>query len=180
MRRAGAWSGYTLIELLMALAISAVLLTVAIPNLRDFVRENRLRGAVNSLTFDAAYARSEAIKQVTPVILCKSIDGASCATAVGTSWSNGWIVFLDADRDNIRDTTPAPGERILVVREKPKGDLTITTPEFQDFVAYRPDGSPNRSGRFEVLDGRGDSHTRVVCVSAIGRIRAQSGLPCPA
>lgn len=189
MPKAGPLSGFTLIELLTALAILAILLAFAIPNLRDFIRDNRLRDAVNSLTLDFAYARSEAIKQVTPVVVCKSTDATVCNVAVGSTWTDGWIIFVDTDRDNVRDTTPAPGETILAVRERPKGDLTITpSSAFTGSIAFLPDGSTRSTssstgstfGNFTVQDKRGAPSQRVICVAATGRVRIQAGSACSA
>lgn len=84
--------GLTLIELLVTLAVLVVLLTVAVPGMRNLVKNNRLVAATNALVTSLAYARSEAIKRGRPVTVCASSDGATCD---GSPWQSGWIVFVD-------------------------------------------------------------------------------------
>jgi type IV fimbrial biogenesis protein FimT len=176
MSNEAASPGFTLVELLTALAILAILLAVGVPSLLGLIQENRMRNTVNSLTLDFTYARSESIKRVSPVVVCKSPNGLSCLSDPTISWAGGWIVFVDADRNNDLST----GEVILLVRDKLKGDLRISTSNFQNYIAFRPDGSSNTFGHFKIEDKRGESSQRLVCVASTGRVRAQSSSACNA
>ena len=80
--------GFTLIELMVTLAVAAVLITVAVPNFRMFMVNNRLASQANDLITALSVARSEAVKRGGNVTVCASSDGATCT---GT-WAQGWIV----------------------------------------------------------------------------------------
>lgn len=86
--------GFTLIELLVTIALVAILLALAAPSLRDASLSSTLAANANRLVASATLARSEAIKRNTPITLCTSINGTSCATT--GQWEQGWIVLNGA------------------------------------------------------------------------------------
>jgi len=88
------YSGFTLIELVVAMAIVGILLTLAVPSLKAYMQNNRLIAASNDLLSALHIARSEAIKLNKRVSICDSTDGENC-TGTG-NWDTGWIVFIDA------------------------------------------------------------------------------------
>jgi len=105
--------GFSLTELMVALAIIGILLGIATPSYRQFSGNSRTVATTNSLVGALAVARSEALRRATPVTICASTDQLSCNT---TDWSNGWIVFTDASvagtvdgTDKIVQAWPAPG-----------------------------------------------------------------------
>lgn len=90
-------AGFTLIELMVAVAILAVLAALAAPSFNEAILSNRLASYANTFVASAQLARSEAIKRNATVVMCRSADGASCATSGG--WQQGWILWRDADSD---------------------------------------------------------------------------------
>jgi type IV fimbrial biogenesis protein FimT len=86
-------TGFTLIELMITLAIVGILLTVGVPSLKTFMQGNQLIAASNELISALHVARSEAIKLNSRVSICESSDGIKCSNT--GSWKNGWIVFVD-------------------------------------------------------------------------------------
>jgi type IV fimbrial biogenesis protein FimT len=86
--------GVTLIELLIAIFILAILTTIAVPSFREASLSARLTGTANKLHSSVMVARSEAIKANAPTTLCASANGTSCAAS--GSWEQGWII-LDAN-----------------------------------------------------------------------------------
>ncbi|WP_395009572.1 GspH/FimT family pseudopilin [Undibacterium sp.] len=82
--------GFTLIDLLVSLAILAILLAVAIPSLSDVFLSSKLGSYANNLVASAHLARSEAIKSNVAVIMCASTNGTTCGAG---GWESGWIVL---------------------------------------------------------------------------------------
>jgi type IV fimbrial biogenesis protein FimT len=89
-RRDMAQRGVTLIELMVALSVLAVLLYIATPSFRDAGLPSQLRAIANNIVAATQIARSEAIKRNTTVALCVSADGKTCGTG---NWQQGWIVI---------------------------------------------------------------------------------------
>jgi type IV fimbrial biogenesis protein FimT len=83
--------GFTLVELLVTITVAGVLLAVAIPSFIDVTLGSKLGSYANNLVASVYLARSEAIKRNTPVTLCVSTNGTSCATG---GWQQGWIVLV--------------------------------------------------------------------------------------
>ncbi|MDE2565153.1 MAG: GspH/FimT family pseudopilin [Burkholderiales bacterium] len=88
-----ALAGLTLIELMVTIAVAAILMATAVPSFQAMIQRNRVVTEANSLVSDLQYARSEALKQGLPVSLCVSADGSTCLGA--NTWHSGWIVFVD-------------------------------------------------------------------------------------
>lgn len=83
--------GFSLVELMVTVAVAAILLGIAIPSFDRFILKNRLNTYASAFSASARLARSEALKRNTAVTLCKSSDGLSCVTSGG--WEQGWIVL---------------------------------------------------------------------------------------
>lgn len=90
-------AGYTLYELLLTLAIAAVVLTIGLPSMGEVVARSRQSAEVNALFHAVHSARKESIMRRLVVSLCPSADGRQCQS--GTDWSAGWIMFENRDRD---------------------------------------------------------------------------------
>jgi type IV fimbrial biogenesis protein FimT len=80
MRRVNA-SGFTIVEMMIALAISGVLVAVAVPSFQSTIARARLEGAVNVLAVDLQYARSESIGRRSTATLTVNTGGASYTLA---------------------------------------------------------------------------------------------------
>ncbi len=99
--------GFTLIELMVALAVLSTLMVVGVPAFQTFTQNNRQTSQQNGLVLSLLSGRSEAVKANVPVVVCTSKDGASCrdcdsnpgpADAECGNWEDGWIVFTDVVR----------------------------------------------------------------------------------
>lgn len=101
--RARQAAGFTLMELLIVIALAALILAIGAPNFSEFRRNNRLTGAANDLLGSIQLARTEAIKRQRPVSVCASLDPASATPACAASGFTGWIVFEDLDGNCARD-----------------------------------------------------------------------------
>ncbi|MCK6386875.1 MAG: GspH/FimT family pseudopilin [Zoogloea sp.] len=109
------FQGFTLVELIVTLAVAAILMGTAVPSFTSLMNSNRLATHANDLLGAVMIARSEAIRLNRRVILCSSSDGATCSSAAGR-WS-GWLVFVDNNRNDspdsgevLRTGTIAPAE----------------------------------------------------------------------
>ncbi|EGF30745.1 putative type-4 fimbrial pilin related signal peptide protein [Oxalobacteraceae bacterium IMCC9480] len=92
--RSNVSAGFTLIEVMVVIAIAAVLLSIAVPSFFATTQRFRTLGEINSFAHDLQFARTEAIKQGVPVSMCASSDGVRCLKI--NTWHKGWIVFTDA------------------------------------------------------------------------------------
>jgi type IV fimbrial biogenesis protein FimT len=124
--------GFTLFELMVVLALAAVILGIGAPQFREFSRNNRMVTVANDFLGGIQTARTEAIKRqlaAGSIALCPSAnpdaDDAECL-ADSTRQFNGWIVFVDANNDCDRDTTPDK-EPVLRTGERIDTDNTVNS-----------------------------------------------------
>jgi len=110
--------GFSLTEMLVVVAIVAILFGIAVPSYRYIANASRMSSEINALLGDLMYARAEAIREGQTVSLCVSADGANCSGS--TAWQTGWIVFPDPAAND----TPAAGS---VLRQQQA--FTGTTPD---------------------------------------------------
>ena len=90
--------GFTLIEMLITLAIAGIILSSAIPAFATMHARNQLTTQLYNLYSHHQLARTEAIKNNQRVIVCKSSDGLNCTRA--SQWHDGWIIFTDSNHNN--------------------------------------------------------------------------------
>jgi type IV fimbrial biogenesis protein FimT len=109
--------GFTLVELMVVVAIAAVLIAMAVPSFTGLIKSNQVSSAVNTFLSDVRFARSEAIKRGGSVVICRSDSPEAtspvCSTsgnaANGNGWVSGWVIFQDLNNDGTIDA----GEPIL-------------------------------------------------------------------
>ncbi len=165
-----------MIELMVTVAVMAIILALAAPSFRDFIINNRLTAQINDLVADISLARSEAASRGLRVTLCASSDLSSC-TGAGDAWQGGRIVFVDTNANGTREAA----EQILKRTESVGGSRTLVASGFSNtyFLSFRPYGGllPATGGSFKLCDpdiGTG----RTVVVAATGRPSA-SKVACP-
>jgi type IV fimbrial biogenesis protein FimT len=125
----------TLIELLVALGVLIIVLTIAVPSFRDLIDYTRLTTATNSLIASANLARAEAVKRGVPVSLCASADGASCSGS--KDWSQGWILFTNSNGAS----PPAPGAEDEIIQVAQSIGPNVLLGGSHAYVQYSPRGS---------------------------------------
>ncbi|MBY0474366.1 MAG: Tfp pilus assembly protein FimT/FimU [Nitrosomonas sp.] len=160
--------GFTLIELLVTLSVASILLSVAVPSFSTFIQNNLLTTQSNSFYSALALAKSEAVRRSSPVSLCPSTNGTSCTG--GSIWSNGWLVFADANNAGVVDA----GEEILQVGITFSGGNTFSGNIGR--VTFTANGfSMGFNGSFTLCDSRGGSHSKTIILNNQGRFRSETG-----
>lgn len=158
-------AAYTLIELLTAIALIAILMSVAVPGFTEMRLNAQRRSALDEFWHAVFYARSEAIKRNSVVEFCRSDDGVNCNSA-NPNWAEGWMVFenLDGDYPGIRDSD----EPLLRYYEARRGSRITSNRETFSFRAFTQ-GSIN--GTITFCDSRGSAEARALIISHTGRPR---------
>lgn len=147
--------GFSLIELLMTVAILGVLAGLAAPSFVSLIRSNRLTSAANDMLGAVGLARSEALKRGQRVVLCKSTDSSTCNNSA--SWGDGWIVFLDADNDSIRTVA---SEALLRVGQSNDGvTSSVTGATVANYISFTSRGAARTTA------GAVQSGTITLCIS---------------
>ena len=169
--------GFTLLELVLTVAIMAICAVVAVPALAPMLERYRANATLHALATRIQLTRMAAITYRQPAILCPSADGAICG---GTpDWSGGWILFLDPNGNRIRD----PGERLVRTDNAPVSrHLRVLGTTGRPQLRYLPDGRSAGSNVTLSVCGRDDLVLGAVIVSNGGRprrFRPVAPFPCP-
>lgn len=98
----GAALGFTLVELLGVLLVSAVALGLVAPGLANLLATHRLSTATNAYSSAFHLARQAAIQRHRPVAVCAGESG-TCHSRASWDWAKGWLVFIDPNRNGVRD-----------------------------------------------------------------------------
>lgn len=158
----------TLIELLVAIAVMAVLVAVAAPNFSDTIKRNRVQSQLRELVGTLAMARSEAVSRSRRVTVCASSDGATCT---GGAWREGWLVFVDSGTEGSKDA----GDQILKVHDGIGAnslkviDNTNVTPASLNYVSFDRSGFTNQRITWSICDKDNDvSFARAVLMERTG------------
>ncbi|HEX7027561.1 MAG TPA: GspH/FimT family pseudopilin [Gammaproteobacteria bacterium] len=170
MRTGKHLAGFTIIELMLTLAIMATILTLAGPSFRNMIADTRLTTTTNSFISAVTLAKSEAISRKTTVHLSAQLGGTS-------TWGNGWIIWADGDGDNTPDY---PGEYIRVFPPASGTVVANNSPALQETdddrptVSFTPNGLRTPGGvagniTLTICDDRSDEVGRQIIISLIGR-----------
>lgn len=164
--------GFTLIELMLGVALLGVLLAIGIPSFGDMMRTNRLASQVNEFTATLNFARSEAYKRGLPVVVCvANNDVTDCSTTA--SWSNGWLAYVDTNRNGTYQTGGT--EPILMKVSAPGGNLTYTpNPVGQRTMTFSPLSASPGNFQLDIFkSGCTGLEKRRITVLSTGRIKMQ-------
>lgn len=154
--------GFTLIELIVTMAVAGILACIAVPAFSSFVQNDRDVEQVNSLVSSLNYARSEAIKRDSQagITVCPSVDGATCS---GTNWYGGWVVIDSNPADAPLQAIPAlNGSNTLSV----SGSTTGITFQSSGMV------TPSQTTIMKICDTRGAAYARELEINSTGRVAA--------
>jgi type IV fimbrial biogenesis protein FimT len=161
--------GVTAFELMVTMAIVAVLLATGVPAFKNYSWNLRMRTAMDTLHTDMNLARGRAISHNIQTIICPAIDARDCSGQ--SQWQNGWIVFTDLNGDHQRQD----GEALL----KHAGAiefLNVSSSRSRGYLRFYPNGTaPGSNISILFCDKRGAQHAGKLVVSNTGRIRTETG-----
>jgi type IV fimbrial biogenesis protein FimT len=164
--------GFTLIELMVTVAVLAILSAIAIPQLTRFITNARVSGTMNEYIAAVNLARAEAVSRGVRVTICAAATTTTCRTS-GTDWTvGGWIVFVD---DGLNPGQVDAGEEILRQRADWTGMASVIGPATLRRVSYISNGrleTGNMVGGVTFTPDLNDLTTqRRVCIDRSGRPR---------
>lgn len=169
--------GFTLVELMVTLAILVLLMAIGVPAMQSFLQKRQALAQSDNFISAMKYARSEAIKRGKPVAICRTTTAdsvtPSCDTT-STNWSSGWLIFEDtAPTDGAFDyrkeilfkvQQTLPGQGSIVVRPSNQTNISFTA----DGLAV---GSLSNFAFFPDSDTSSPAGKRCVAISVMGRVR---------
>jgi type IV fimbrial biogenesis protein FimT len=174
--------GFSLIEVMVTVAILGVLATLAAPSFRTLLLKRSVQAAANSLVEDMRLARSEALKRSTRTVICHSSNGTSCTALAAGGWRDGWIVFVDMNSNGAVDA----GDDLIKVQQVLPNIASVQSTNPNSDLAlfkYEPTGWAKAATHTFIFTPVGNvpvGSTRVVCVSIQGRpaLRAEGTTSC--
>jgi len=180
-------TGFTLQELIIAMAIFFILAGAGVPSFISYARNGSRDNTTTDLFTDMYYARSEAIKRKTMVYLCSTLDTtAANPTCDGNAkdWSTGWLVFVDNDNSG----TYNAGDKLLKLGTPANNRIHVmTNSNANTKIAYRTDGSLDTTYATAVYaicddrdgDGKDDvAYGQELSVGAMGRPEITKATTC--
>jgi type IV fimbrial biogenesis protein FimT len=153
--------GFSLIELMVVVAVVAVLLVVAAPSYSVLTFRTKIKSHANELVTGAYLARSEAIKRNAQMTLCVSTNGTSCAG--GGDWDAGWIVI-------------SPDNDVIKYRQVIDDRIKMFELSSIDTMTFGPSGVISTAATFKIcqqIPEQGIEERRVT-IAATGRPRVET------
>lgn len=157
-------NGFTLLELLIVVAIVAILASFAVPSFQTSLANNRQTAELYGVLRDINISRSEAVKRGKRVVLCAGNEVDGCIASA--DWSVGWIVFVDDDAND----TKAASEELIRVGSLQYSDFSLKgSSGIAQTIKFQPNGVAIATGTLSLCDRRGASHASAIILSASGK-----------
>ena len=167
-------NGFTFIELMIVMTMVAVMAAIALPNLNQFIANNRLKSQMYSMLESINVARSEAVKRKVKTVMCRTTNFTACGGTANT-WTTGWIVYAKGET-----AIPYNSATDTIIGIGNAADDTVnimSNSDGNEFVVYNADGSLNEAGTvvYAICDYRGESDGKQISIKLVGRAALTSG-----
>ncbi len=151
--------GFTLVEMMVAIVLAAILMALALPSFSSLMERFRVEGMASALAASMVHARSEAVRRGQAVTI-RSLDACT-----GKDWSCGWETVVGADTTQETLQRQDPDNRVTVTKSS-TGALVFDAIGHSGWAGFGfhpagKDGSPNAIA---------------LCVSSGGRIDRRKGV----
>ncbi|MBK0026634.1 GspH/FimT family pseudopilin [Stenotrophomonas sp. S48] len=157
-------NGFTLVELMVTIAVVAILGTIAFPSFQSTIRSNRIASAGNEMTGLLSLARSEAVRNKRGGGVCGSSDGSSCDGA----WRSGMLAWADVDGNGSKGSNEVVLRFVAVTSDS----VTVTGPAAE--VAFDARGRRRAAAAQQItlqpVKCGSDPQRRTLSVNAAGQI----------
>lgn len=174
--------GLTLVELLVTMAVVAILALVAVPSMQSHLTARSTAGGADQLMQALQLARSESIKRLTPVTLCSTRDPHAASPDCGGDWALGWLVFVDTDRD----AAVGVNDLVLKVGAAPASVGGLAEDGGARSVTFEASGLAGRAMAFTLTPSVSDrastaytANVQHVCLTVAGQIQIKKGSAQP-
>jgi len=170
--------GFTLIELMVTIAIAGVLLAVGIPSFQGFISNSNMAATNNAMVYSIQLARSTSMERLSAAGVCasNSPSASDAGCDAGAGYASGWIVYADDNGNGARDAA----EDILERVEAPGNAFTFTPDAvFENQIYFNDSGASINvanvpiSGQIKLEYGDGEESRRIT-VSANGRVSTET------
>lgn len=158
----------TLIELIIAVAIIAILTGISLPSFAHLGSSQKLSTTAHTVMASFNQARMRALAKGHQVVLCPSADGSVCKA--DSSWESGWIIYDDLNRNRKRD----PSEVVVAAVDALPAGLIARTSAARPQLMFKPDGGAwGNPLTLTICDtNNSDVEGRAVIVNNGGRARS--------
>jgi len=164
-------SGFTLLELIITVALISIVTAFAIPSMTTFSQNDRLTTNINTLVGHLGLARSESVKRSQQVSICASSDNSTCTG----NWEDGWLVYADTNNDGSLNGT----DEILRVQQALGNGNNMTPTGIGTQVTYDNRGFVTAGGSFLLCDYRPGDFGKTLTITNTGRVRTEANSTCP-
>jgi type IV fimbrial biogenesis protein FimT len=162
--------GFTLFELLMTVALAAIILTIGLPSFSNTLARNRQNIEINALFHAIHLAREESIRRREVMTVCASSDQRTCSG--GLDWSAGWILFNNTDRDSPPQVDP--GEAVVMAH---RVDASVRVSANRRAFTFRATYRRATNGTLVFCERNDRIPARALVVSYTGRPRVAATTP---
>lgn len=166
-------SGFTLIELMIVMAVAGALLVVAVPAFNNSLLRNSINAETSRIVSSLNYARSEAVARGSVVTM--SHKGAA------NDWSDGWRTYTDAEAGG--NTAYTNGVDVLLkdVAGASAKLTVISTATATPQMSFRPNGMLNPAGitvSIAICAADNSVQGRLISINVVGRVSVANAVTC--